>query len=233
MGAKWAEDPCGVSKYSRFYIENVFEELDSPGEWYLDRDYGILYYMPEKGLNLENSIIEVPVLKQVIQFLGTQDNPVHHITLEGFRIAHTASTFLEKYEVPSLSDWAIHRGGAIFLDDARDCTIKNIWFDAVGGDAVFMNNYNRGNIVTGCKFTEAGDSAICFVGSLESTVGTQRNFPYECKATNNLIHDCGVFGKQIAGVYISRVKRITVSRNLIYNMPRAAICVGDGAWVDI
>jgi len=230
MGAKWDKDPCGVSKHSRFYIENVFEELDAPGEWYLDEEEGILYYKPDEEVNLKEALIEVPVLQRVIQFLGTQDNPVHHITLEGFRITHTASTFLEKYEVPSLSDWAIHRGGAVFMEGARDCTIKNCWFDAVGGNAVFMNNYNRGNVVTGCKFTEAGDSAICFVGSLESTVGTQRNFLYECKAINNLIHDCGVFGKQIAGVYISRAKRITVSHNLIYNMPRAGICIGDGTW---
>jgi hypothetical protein len=39
-----------------------------------------------------------------------------------------------------------------------------------------------------------------------------------------------VFGKQTAGVYISRAKRITASHNLIYNMPRAAICIGDGTW---
>jgi len=29
-----------------FYVENVFEDLDAPGEWYLDRREGKLYYMP-------------------------------------------------------------------------------------------------------------------------------------------------------------------------------------------
>jgi hypothetical protein len=38
-----------------------------------------------------------------------------------------------------------------------------------------MNDHNRGNTVTGCKFVEAGDSAICFVGLLESTVDTPRD----------------------------------------------------------
>jgi hypothetical protein len=56
--------------------------------------------------------------------------------------------------------------------------IKNCWFDAVGGNAVFMNNYNRNNTVTGCKFTESGESAICFVRAIESTIGTFLNFPY-------------------------------------------------------
>ena len=230
MGAKYSHRPCEVNQRSRFYIENVLEELDAPGEWYLDEDDGILYYMPEDGLELETATVEVPLLQQVVWFVGTQEEPVRHITLRGFRIAHTASTFLEPYSTPSLSDWAIHRGGSVFLEGARDCTIAGCFFDAVGGNAVFMNNYNRSNVVTGCKFTETGDSAICFVGSLETTVGTQRNFPYECQATNNLIHDCGVFGKQIAGVYVSRAKRIIVGHNDIYNMPRAGICIGDGTW---
>ena len=71
---------------------------------------------------------------------------------------------------------------------------------------------------------------ICFVGTLGLTNGTFRSFPYQCRAANNLIHDCGVYGKQIAGIYISRAKRITAAHNLIYNMPRAGICIGDGTW---
>jgi len=230
IGAKWASGPINVNRSSQFYIENVFEELDSPGEWYLDREKGILYYMPADGLELSSALVEAPVIQRLIQFVGCQYNPVRYVTLDGFRIAHTASTFLEQYWIPSGSDWSIHRGGTVFMEGARDITVKNCWFDAVGGNAVFMNNYNRNNIVTGCKFTEAGDSAVCFVGTLEFTNGTDKAFPYECEAVNNLIRDCGVFGKQVAGVYISRAKRIRAAHNLIYNMPRAGICIGDGTW---
>jgi hypothetical protein len=230
MGAKWAASPCEVDERSHFFIENVFEELDAPGEWYLDREAGFLYFMPPPELDLAAAVVEVPVLPDLVRFTGTADDPVRHVTLRGFRFALTASTFLEPYEVPSLSDWAIHRGGAIFMEGARDCAIRDCFFDAVGGNAVFMNGYNRGNAVTGCTITEAGDSAICFVGSLERTVGTQRHFPDECEASNNFIHDCGAFGKQVAGVYISRAKRITVAHNEIVRMPRAAVCIGDGTW---
>jgi hypothetical protein len=230
IGAKWHSKVISVNNESQFFIENVFEELDAPGEWYLDKENGILYCIPEEGVLLENAIVEVPVLQQVIQFLGDQYSPVQYISFEGFRFAHTTSTFMELYSIPSLSDWAIHRGGAVFMDGAENITIKDCWFDALGGNAVFMNNYNRWNEVSGCKFTELGESAICFVGSLEFTNGTSRAFPYECKAHNNLIHDCGYYGKQVAGVYISRAKRITASHNLIYNMPRTGICIGDGTW---
>jgi len=230
MGVKYIASPCEVDQRSQFYIENVFEELDAPGEWYLDRAEGVLYFMPPTGMELETALVEVPILQQAMRLTGTQANPIHDMTLKGFRFAHTASTFLEPYTIPSKSDWSIHRGGAIYMDGARNCSIEECFFDAVGGNAVFINNFNRGNSVKGCKFTETGDSAICFVGSLDNTVGTQRNFPYDCRAENNLIHDCGIFGKQIAGIYISRAKRITAVHNEVYNMPRAGICIGDGTW---
>ena len=226
MGAKWFKNPSIVNQWSRFFIENVFEELDVPGEWYLDRENGVLYVIPEDGTDLENALIEVPVLEHIVELQGSQTKPVRSVSFKGFRFAHTASTFLNEYEVPSLSDWAIHRGGTILLDGTRDCSIENCWLDAPGGNAIFMNNHNRGNRVTGCTFTECGESAVCLVGALERTTGTQRAFSYECSIENNRITRCGVFGKQVAGVYTSRAKRITVGHNLIYKMPRAGICIG-------
>ncbi|MGC2637473.1 MAG: right-handed parallel beta-helix repeat-containing protein [Acidobacteriaceae bacterium] len=230
IGAKWDKDPAQVGKGSRFFVENIFEELDAPSEWFLDRKESVLYYYPQSGTDLHSALIEVSRHDAAIQFAGSQSAPVRNVTVKGVRFAHTRPTYMDRYDVPSLSDWSIHRGGAVFAEGTRDCSIEDCWFDAVGGNGVFVNNYNRRFAVSGCKFTETGDSAICFVGDLERTNGTQRAFPYESRADNNLIHDCGFYGKQIAGVYISRAKRITVSHNLIYNMPRAAICIGDGTW---
>ncbi len=230
VGAKYFETPSLVNEKSRFYVENVFEELDAPGEWYLDRREGVLYLMPEEGVMLEQALVEVPVLPRLIAIRGCQRDPVHDVRFAGFRIAHTTSTFMETYEIPSLSDWAIHRGGAVFLEGTCNSDIHGCWFDAVGGNAVFVNNYNRGASVTGCTFTDAGDSAVCFVGTLETTNGAQKTFPYECRAENNTVTRCGIFGKQTAGVYISRAKRITAGHNHIHDIPRAGICIGDGTW---
>ncbi|HEX4022083.1 MAG TPA: right-handed parallel beta-helix repeat-containing protein [Acidobacteriaceae bacterium] len=230
IGAKWDKNPAKVGSQSRYFIENVFEELDSPGEWFLDKRKSILYYYPQQGTDLRTALVEVPQLEHILHFAGTQSAPVQNITVQGVRFAHTLSTYMCQYDVPSLSDWSIHRGGAVFAEGTRQCSIQDCWFDAVGGNAVFVNNYNRNFSVTGCKFTETGDSAMCFVGDLEQTNGTQRAFPFECQATNNLVHDCGFYGKQVAAVYISRAKRITAGHNLIYNMPRAAICIGDSTW---
>jgi hypothetical protein len=221
-----SENPLGPT--SRFFVENVLEELDAPGEWYLDKANSLLYYLPAEGIDLKVAVIEVPVLEQVVEFRGAQLDPVRQITLSGFRIAHTASTYLAHYEAPSRGDWNIHRGGAVFIEGAEDCRVEKCFFDAVGGNGVFINDYNRRITVYGSKFVEAGDSAVCLVGSKKSIQGTQHPYPAENTVTNNLIHDCGIFGKQIAGVFISISAKNTVSHNHIYNLPRAGICLNDG-----
>ena len=54
IGAKWSPHPAAVNEKSRFFVENVFEELDAPGEWFLDRNQSILYYYPELGVQPAN-----------------------------------------------------------------------------------------------------------------------------------------------------------------------------------
>ena len=220
--------PCGIRDNSRFFIENVFEELDAPGEWYLDKQEGVLYYMPPEGVDLATADVVAPVVKNLIEFKGTQYDPVCYINLSGFRIMHTASVFFKLYEGPSRGDWTIHRGGTVFFDGAVRCAVENCFFDAVGGNAVFFNNYNRYNRVVGNKFTEIGESAVCLVGSRHLTYGSVWAFPADNLVSNNLIHNCGAFGKQVAGVYCANAKRTTISHNHIYNMPRAGICFNDG-----
>jgi hypothetical protein len=230
MGAKWTTEGSAIGTNSRYFIENVFEELDAPREWYLDREAGKLYWMPEEGVDPNAAVIEVSQLKTLVSVEGTRRNSVDGLVFDQIRFAHTEPTFLEEYEVPSLGDWALYRGGAIRFEGTRDCRIRNCLFEGLGGNAVFANRFNRGLEVRGCTFRDIGDSGVLLVGELETTTGTQKHFPYECRIDNNHFHDLGRYGKQTAAVYISRAKRITVGHNLIHDLPRAGICIGDGTW---
>ena len=211
----------------RFFIENVFEELDAPGEWYLNDDSRTLYFYPPEGLDLSTALVEVPVLESVAAFKGTQASPVRHVSLSGFRIAHTRSTFLDEYEAPSLGDWTIHRGGAVLIEGTEQCGVENCFFDAVGGNAVFVGNYNAGVRVKGCVVTEAGESAVCVVGSRHKVYGSNKAYPSDTLVENNYIRDIGAFGKQVAGVFVSIARGVTIRRNLMHSLPRAGICLND------
>jgi parallel beta-helix repeat protein len=60
----------------RFYVRNVFEELDAPGEWYLDRDKGVLFFWPPAPFS------EGTVLASRVEPL-VHLNHVSHVTIRG------------------------------------------------------------------------------------------------------------------------------------------------------
>ena len=216
--------------FSRCFVDNVFEELDTPGEWYLDKREGVLYYLPAAGEDMATARVEMPVLRQLIEFSGCQDDPVHHVTVSGFDLTHTTAVYREHWEAPSMGDWTIHRSGAVFMDGAEDCGVEGCWFHATGGNAVFLNDYNVRNRVSGCTFTETGESAVCVVGSIMKRLGTAKPFPDECVIHNNHMHHLGEYNTQTAGVFLSGCQKITVSHNDIHDVPRAAVLFNDPTW---
>lgn len=63
------------------YIENAYEFLDSPGEWYIDPTTGVLSYIPLSGQNMSSTSVELPVLQSLVNVGGTYDAPAapHHV----------------------------------------------------------------------------------------------------------------------------------------------------------
>lgn len=231
-------------------VENIFEELDAPGEWFYDKTKQVLYYYPEIGEDMNHATVETPQLKHLFEMRGSEEKPVSNIRIEGLNLTQTLRTFMEAYEPLLRSDWMIYRGGAIFFEGTENCSLQNCDIYNLGGNAVFFSCYNRHSEVTGCHFTNIGASAICFVGDsdcvrspsfeyskfvpiekMDRVKGPNgNNFPAECLVEDNLIHKIGLFEKQITGVELSMCQSITVSHNSIYNTPRAGINISEGTW---
>ena len=130
-------EPAYVSKYgavpgSTYYIFNALEELDAPGEWYLDRDNGIVYMYPPEELDGAKITIS----------LSTQDlikvNGAEHLTFEGISVRGT-------------------RGNGIVIN-SNDITVKNCLISELSGKGVVIDGYR--NIVTDCEFTHIGATAV-------------------------------------------------------------------------
>jgi hypothetical protein len=239
----------GMHKEFRM-VENIFEELDAPGEWFHNGKTGTLYYMPSAGTDLNQAVVEVVRLSHLIEFQGSVEAPVRFLTLQGFVVRHAARTFMETKEPMLRSDWAIYRGGAVMLTGTEDVRILDCEFDQVGGNAVFVNQYNRRTLVKGCHIHDAGASGVCFVGDpnavrnplfnygqkndlakIDRTVGPQtENYPALGIVEDCLIHGIGRVERQPAGVQIEMAMKITVRDTSVYDCARAGINIGDGCW---
>jgi hypothetical protein len=134
----------GFRAGQRFYFLNILEELDEPGEWYLDRKTGILYFWPPAPMNdgdVTVSLVENPLL--------LLDN-VSYVKLRGL-------TF------------ACSRGNAISIkggtgDRVTGCTIRD-----VGNSGVVVNGGDHHGIEN-CVISETGDGGVSLTGGDRRTL---------------------------------------------------------------
>lgn len=230
-------------------VENIFEELDVPGEWFYNTTEHKLYFMPDPQTNLKTAKVEIVRLKNLIEFNGTKASPVKNIRLQGFVFRHAARTFMENKEPLLRSDWTVYRGGAVFFNGAEDCSVQDCEFGQVGGNTVFVNNYNRRIAITGCYIHNSGASGVVFVGdpatvrspifqygnqnyiTVDRTPGPKGdNFPEDCLVENCLITLTGRDEKQTAGIQMSMSHKIRVNHCSIYDVPRAGININEGTF---
>ncbi len=126
----FALDDTAPPRPSVYWVENVFEALDTPGQWYLDRPQGRLYYLPRPGEDMEAAETIAPRLTQVVRVAGREGALVEHVHFEGLTFSHT------EWEPPA--DWAsslqaaVDVPGAVFLDYAEQCSLSGGAIEHVG-----------------------------------------------------------------------------------------------------
>lgn len=230
--------------------ENVKEELDAPGEWYYDSKSGQLLYYPPDGTDLSTATVETAEQDQLITLTGASvANPVHDITFDRLHFTETHRTLFDStFEGDAKGDWAIVRKGAVYMKNAVDITVTNSFFDQLGGNGLFMDGYNDGNVVSNNKFESDGASDVQIVGSpdavrdysgnyytevpIDDTAAGPKsdNYPRDILVKNNFMENMGQFELQSSGVNISMSKDITVDGNTIDGSPRACFNIEDGTW---
>jgi len=235
-------------------VENIFEELDAPGEWFYRKSTGQLFFYPPAGTNLGTATIELASQDELLRFVGASASTagsVKYIQFNGITFTHTFRTLFSKpYELIFKSDWGIARAGAIFIQNAENITIQNCLFDQLGGNGIFVSGYNRSDVIYNNVFNETGASCVAING-LRSSVrcpnswsnaGTctdrtpgpvdpiNGEFPEYITVSNNMMANIGIFEKMPAGIELSATQCDTLRHNTIHGSPRALINYNDGSW---
>ncbi|HUT32857.1 MAG TPA: right-handed parallel beta-helix repeat-containing protein [Planctomycetota bacterium] len=177
----------------RYYVRGLFEELDAPGEWYLDSQAGTLYFWPPAPL--EGKAVYAPTMRTIVEMSG-----VEHVTLQGFTIECC-------------------EGNAVVLKDCSGClvaanTIRNV--GDYNGSGVVVDGGGRNGVV-GNDIYEVGRSAVSLSGGDRITLAPAENY-----ADNNYLHHFGVYYKQGVGVALTGCGN-RASHNLMHDGPRFGI----------
>jgi hypothetical protein len=140
----------GYTKNQRYYFLNVLEELDAPGEWYLDRKAGTIYFWPPAPLqtgDLQVSILDQPMIAM---------DSVSFLT---FRDIH----------------FDCSRGRGITVSGCRNVVIGGCTFRNLGGDAVVITG-GTGNGVRGCDISDVALGGIRLGGGDRKTLVPGNNY---------------------------------------------------------
>jgi hypothetical protein len=140
----------GYTTNQRYYFLNVLEELDRPGEWYLDRDAGLIYFWPPDRIHPGS--VSVSVLSE--PFVTLTD--VSHVAIIG--IAFTAS-----------------RGEGIVIYGGEHNLVAGCTFSNLGDQAVTIDG-GRMNGVRSCDIFDVAVGGVLLRGGDRSTLTPAANF---------------------------------------------------------
>ena len=258
----WVGDNNRGSDYHRGFVmaENVFEELDAPGEWFYDAPARSLYYKPADGkAPAASAVIEAAVVTELIRVQGGK-HPAQAIVFDGFTLERTARTLFTGTYVPLMrSDWCVVRSGALFLENTASVVFRNGRIRDIGGNAVFMSGHNTEAAVIGCDIEDIGSSGVLLAGHPDAcrepsfwslspkpegvNPGVHRTavrdwvpgpyaelYPRNCEVSDCHIRNVGIWEKQSSHVAVSVARGIRILGNTIHVGPRAGINVGDGTF---
>ena len=139
----------GYRKGQWYYAFNLLVELDAPGEWYLDRETGMLYFWPPAPI--ESGEVMVSVIPTLISM-----KEVSHVTLRGLTLEAARAT-------------ALTLSGGIG-DRIAGCTFRNI-----GGDAISVSGGQEHGVV-GCDIYQMGGGGISLKGGDRATLTPAGHF---------------------------------------------------------
>ena len=220
----FAED-IHKDKYSRYYIENVLEELKHPGDWYLDRPTGVLYYIPEEGEELDNCEIVAPRHTYIMRIEGDPDNASHveFIRFQDLTFMHS-TVEVYKYGVMPDIQGAVNLPGAIYAEGAKHCAFEDCTFASMGGYALVLEAGSTHNRIVGNTMTDIGAGAIRLNGSELEGPACRRNS--HNRITDNHLYDLGVIYHSGVGVLVLDSSDNIISHNHIHSMDYSAISLG-------
>ena len=214
------------------YLENAREMLDAPGEWYLDRQSGLLSYWPRQGEDMARAEAVAPVLQNtLLSVAGTPAQPVKNLNFRGIHVEHV------DWPLPPAgyygvfgcllitdSDKPVHKwmDAAVIFHHARSCGFVDGGIAHVGGMGLCLLQGTSFDVIEGNDIGDLGGGGIGG-GGLRNRSTLKWNPPPEpgdyqgYRIANNHIHDCGAAYFGATGILFGLSQDAVIAHNLIHD----------------
>ena len=230
------------------WIENAYELLDQPGEWYLNRSTGWLYYIPRAGQNMTSAVAIIPTLETLISGVGSLNQPIQNIQFQGITFAyagwtrpndqdgfaeiqanlHLTGANAKIYDTPYWGATWSRMPGNISFRTAKNIRFENDAFVHLGGVGLDIGYGSQNNIIIGNRFTDISGTAITLGEVNNAKTNDARQLVKNNQITNNYIHNVAAEYQGGVGIWLGYTQNSLVAHNELTNLPYTAISIGWG-----
>ena len=250
--------PMSVGKRPE-YVENAYELLGTPGQWYFDRPAHTLYYVPRAGEDLKSGDVEMPVLQALIEGSGTADAPIANLTFSGLQFSYATwlgpssnegfSEIQANYQVTGpdgysrqalchlvpegtcpYGAWTPEPGNLSFRY-AHHVQFINDDFVHLGAAGLTLGDGAQDDTVEGCIFTDISGNGVQ-LGGVDLPLAPVDQFTARNRISNNLFRNVGAEYRGGIPIVVGYARDTVVAHNQIDHIPYAAISIGWGGWPD-
>lgn len=172
-------------------VVNVFEWLDSAGQFYFDQSGSTLYYIPREGEDINTAQVVIPELEKLVEISGSEPKKKYaeYITFKGLTFAY--------------SDWNLYElDGSHGNATTQGCTIYTKFSD------VFWHNdlYRAFDVAPAAVHVSSAHDINFIDGGFEST-------GYLGIHLENDVYDCNIIGNFVGytgggGVVVGHLQHI-------------------------
>ena len=225
--------------WARYRLENVFEALETPGQWYLDRAAGKVYYLPLPGEKLNKTVIAAPRVRQFLILKGDPNTQQHvqYLTFRGICFTNTdwqqSRGMVPDHDVvaPGIlmgadAQAAVGVEGAIDCDAVRHCAFENLTLRGIGEYAINMQRACMSNRIVGNHLHDLGGGGVKIYGA--NAAAPRHHRSGNNRITDNDIHDIGEVFKPAIGVIVCHSFGNVIAHNDIHHTHYSGVSVG---WV--
>lgn len=210
--------------HQRYYVENARELLDQPGEWYLNRESGVLSYWPMPGERLSETEVVAPVLTEFVRLAGNADEGrfIRHVTLRGLTFHHADWVLDPKGN--SSTQAAVEVPAVVKADGALHCAVERCEVAHIGTYGIWFRR--------GCKDGRIQANRLFDLGAGGIRVGEARMAKTDAAESsrilvdNNHIFEGGRIYAGCVGVWLAQSSGNRISHNDIHDLYYTGISVG-------
>jgi hypothetical protein len=245
------QEARGSDHGAEWYLENVFEELDAPSEWFIDEEKSLLFFFPNNTLHefehredgryyfrhdqefSSSESVSTLIGSQLPHILNVQGSSptdlVEFITITGLTFAHTASDYMDAPEVPSGGDWSLLRQAAVRMAYISNATVSDCVFNGIGGNGIVISDTALSTNILSNEFVWVGSSAVLIVGTVAGIDGASvMSQPKDTIVRSNFFHEMGIWVKQSSAVLVALSYSTVIDSNICFNLARACVNLNDG-----